>query len=54
MGTHTSAAIAARHDLTMTGDTLLNSDGALLYSGNAMTLTAKGTIRNRGAKIESL
>ncbi|SJZ57035.1 hypothetical protein [Megasphaera cerevisiae] len=54
MGTHTSAAIAARHDLTMTGDTLLNSAGALLYSGNAMTLTAKGTIRNRGAKIESL
>ena len=38
----------------MTGDTLLNSAGALLYSGNAMTLTAKGTIRNRGAKIESL
>ena len=50
---HPSAALAARGSLTMTGNTLLNSSGALLYSGGDMTLTEKGSVINRGGTINA-
>ena len=53
MESHPSAALAARGSLTMTGNTLLNSSGALLYSGGDMTLTEKGSVINRGGTINA-
>ena len=54
MATHKSGSIAARNTLTITGaKSVLNSSGALLYSGGNMTITAGDTITNRGATIDS-
>ena len=55
MATHKSGSIAARNTLTITGaKSVLNSSGALLYSGGDMTITAGDTITNRGATIDSM
>uniref|UniRef100_UPI0040389C81 two-partner secretion domain-containing protein n=1 Tax=Dialister succinatiphilus TaxID=487173 RepID=UPI0040389C81 len=50
---HPSAALAARGSLTMTGNTLLNSSGALLYSGGDMAITEKESVINRGGTINA-
>ena len=49
-----SAAIAAREDLSIHGNTLLNSADALLYAGEDMTLEEKQSIMNNGADIKAL
>lgn len=48
-----SASIAARGNMDIEGKTLLNSAGALLYSGGDMTLTEKGSVINRGGTINA-
>lgn len=53
MGGHKAGAIAARDTLAITGDTLLNRAGALLYSGGAMTLSEKESLINRSADIRA-
>ena len=53
MDGHKSSAIAARETLSITGNTLLNSADALLYSEGDMDITAKEIVTNRGARIEA-
>lgn len=48
-----SATIAARNDMIITGDTLLNSASSLLYAGGNMTISEAKDITNRGADIKA-
>ena len=48
-----SASIAARGNMDIEGKTLLNSAGALLYSGGNMDISEKESLTNRGANMES-
>lgn len=50
---HPSAALAARGSMAIAGNTLLNSSGALLYSGGDMTLAEKESVINRGGTINA-
>lgn len=48
-----SATIAARNDMIITGDTLLNSASSLLYAGGNMTISEAKDITNQGADIKA-
>ena len=48
-----SATIAARNDMIITGDTLLNSASSLLYAGGDMTISEAKDITNQGADIKA-
>ena len=48
-----SATIAARNDMIITGDTLLNSASSLLYAGGDMSISEAKDITNRGADIKA-
>ena len=48
-----SATIAARNDMIMTGDTLLNSASSLLYAGGDMSISEAKDITNQGADIKA-
>ena len=48
-----SATIAARNDMIMTGDTLLNSASSLLYAGGDMAISEAKDITNQGADIKA-
>ena len=48
-----SATIAARNDMIITGDTLLNSASSLLYAGGNMSISEAKDITNRGADIKA-
>ena len=48
-----SATIAARNDMIITGDTLLNSASSLLYAGGDMSISEARDITNRGADIKA-
>ncbi len=54
MAAHKSGAIAARENLTISGDTLLSSSAALLYAGGDLSISATKNITNRGADITAL
>ena len=47
-----SATIAARNDMIITGDTLLNGASSLLYAGGDMSISEAKDITNRGADIK--
>ena len=51
MAAHKSGAIAARENLTISGNTLLNSSASLLYAGGDLSIIEKDSITNRGADI---
>ena len=48
-----SATIAARNDMIITGDTLLNSASSLLYAGGDMSISEAKDITNQGADIKA-
>ena len=48
-----SATIAARNDMIITGDTLLNSASSLLYAGGDMAISEAKDITNQGADIKA-
>ena len=48
-----SATIAARNDLIITGDALLNSASSLLYAGGDMAISEAKDITNQGADIKA-
>lgn len=48
-----SATIAARNDMIITGDTLLNSASSLLYAGGDMSISKAKDITNQGADIKA-
>ncbi len=48
-----SATIAARNDMAISGDTLLNSASSLLYAGGDMSISEARDITNRGADIKA-
>ena len=48
-----SATIAARNDMIITGDTLLNSASSLLYAGGNMSISEAKDITNQGADIKA-
>ena len=48
-----SATIAARNDMAISGDTLLNSASSLLYAGGDMSISEAKDITNRGADIKA-
>lgn len=48
-----SATIAARNDMIITGDTLLNSASSLLYAGGDMAISEAKGITNQGADIKA-
>ena len=48
-----SATIAARNDMIITGDTLLNSASSLLYTGGDMAISEAKDITNHGADIKA-
>ena len=48
-----SATIAARNDMIITGDALLNSASSLLYAGGDMSISEAKDITNRGADIKA-
>lgn len=48
-----SATIAARNDMIITGDTLLNSASSLLYAGGDMSIFEAKDITNQGADIKA-
>ena len=48
-----SATIAARNDMIITGDTLLNSASSLLYAGGNMAISEAKDITNQGADIKA-
>ena len=54
MAAHKSGAIAARENLTISGDTLLSSSASLLYAGGDLSISATKNITNRGADITAL
>ena len=54
MAAHKSGAIAARENLTISGDTLLSSSASLLYAGCDLSISATKNITNRGADITAL
>ncbi len=53
MGQVKSATIAARNNLTVTGNTLLNTASSLLYAGGDMAISESKAITNRGADIKA-
>ena len=48
-----SATIAARNDMIITGDALLNSASSLLYAGGDMAISEAKDITNQGADIKA-
>ena len=48
-----SATIAARNDMIITGDTLLNSASSLFYAGGDMSISEAKDITNQGADIKA-
>ena len=48
-----SGTIAARNNMTITGNTLLNSASSLLYAGGDMSISETKDITNRGADIKA-
>ena len=48
-----SATIAARNDMIIIGDTLLNSASSLLYAGGDMSISEAKDITNQGADIKA-
>lgn len=48
-----SATIAARNDMIITGDALLNSASSLLYTGGDMAISEAKDITNQGADIKA-
>ena len=48
-----SATIAARNDMIITGDTLLNSASSLLYAGGDMAISEAKDITNQGSDIKA-
>ena len=48
-----SGTMAARNNMTITGNTLLNSAASLLYAGGDMSISETKDITNRGADIKA-
>ncbi|HIU64096.1 MAG TPA: hemagglutinin repeat-containing protein [Candidatus Avacidaminococcus intestinavium] len=53
LGAVSAGTLAARKELTVQSNTLLNSVNALIYSGGDMTLSATDKLTNNGASIEA-
>ena len=53
MGNVKSATVAARNNLTVTGDTLLNTASSLFYAGGDLSIYESKDITNRGADIKA-
>ena len=53
LSSHPAGVIAAHSQLNVSANTIQNTGNALLYSGKDLSITAKESVKNSGARIEA-
>ena len=49
-----SPTIASRNDMTITGNSLLNTSSSMIYAGGNLSISETGSITNRGGDIKAM